>query len=268
MRLLACEFRLDVDCQQLLALLDSRVQHAAQRYPVSRRHQLEVCRTDGGYRVCENGQDGYLQGTAHAVANTLLWRMNELALDALAEFTRIHAGCASWGGKRFLAAGAPQAGKSTLVTCLLYEGFAVHSDDMVLLRGNEVLPYPRRFGIRPPTVELIPQLARLAAGRSWGLALDPSELGFDWRIEPAPVDAVFFLEPNHGGATRLDACPKYVMAERVMSQSSLPAGGARSWIGDVCTMLERADCHVLRFGELGAAVAVIKDALRGPAASA
>ena len=154
-----------------------------------------------------------------------------------------------------------------MMTRLLYEGFAVHGDDLVLLRRGEVLPFPRRLGVRPPTVALIPQLASLLApGRAATtreLAVDPSELGFAWFIEPAPVDAVFFLEPNRGGATWLEVCPKFVMAERVMALSTTPAGGAGQWVGDICAMLERALCHVLHFGDLAAAGSALKEALQG-----
>lgn len=261
-----------MDCDQLRALLDSLVQHAAQRYPVSRSHRFEVCRAGGQYRIRENGQEGDPHADARSAVETVFWRMHLLALEALPEFTKIHAGCASWGGRRFLAIGPAQSGKTTLMTRLLYEGFAVHGDDMALLRGGEVLAYPRRFGIRPPTVALIPQLARLASPADGshgtvGLALDPSELGFDWRIEPAPVDAVFFLEPNHGGSTELQAFPKYLMAERIMSQSTPPAAGPRDWISDICAMIRRADCYLLHFGDLGVAVSMVKAALHGTLAA-
>ena len=86
----------------------------------------------------------------------LFWRMHELALAALPEFTRIHAGCATWGGRRFVAAGPPRSGKSTLMARLLYEGFHVHCDDLILLQGGEVLPYPRRFFLRRAGAALIP----------------------------------------------------------------------------------------------------------------
>jgi hypothetical protein len=192
--------------------------------------------------------------------------MHELSLEALPEFTKIHAGCANWGAKRLVAAGPTGSGKTTLMTRLLYEGFAVHCDDIVLLQRGDVLPYPRRFWIRPRAVPLLPQIVpfafRVAANRGY-LAVDPSELGFEWRIDRAPVDAVLFLEPNHGGETRLEPCPKYSMAERIMSQSNIPAGGAGEWVRDICTMLDGARCYVLRSGSLDATVAAVKDALTG-----
>lgn len=267
-RLLACEFHLTVDCEDLLAQLDGLVQHATQRCQVAHSHHFHVWREDSAYRIRENGSVRTVNASARLAAETLFWRMHELALSALPGFTRIHAGCGNWAGKRFLTVGPALAGKSTLMVRLLFEGFAVHSDDLVLLRRGEVLPFPRRFSIRRPAVALIPQIAALALerdpnGSTGALALDPSELGFDWNIEAAPVDAIFFLEPNRGGETWLETCQKLVMAERVMSLSSLPGGGAREWIDDVCAMLERADCYVLRSGDLEATVSEVKMALRG-----
>jgi hypothetical protein len=258
---------LTVDCERVLAQLDGLVQHATQRFPVAWCHDLQVWRADGGYRIHENGPERNAHGSPRAVAELLVRRMNEIALSVLPEFTKVHAGCAGWRGKRFLAVGPALSGKSTLMARLLFEDFAVHGDDLVLLRRGEVLPFPRRFLIRRPTVGLIPQLAALTPeeenhGSMRELALDPSALGFAWDIEAAPVDVVFFLEPNRGGATWLEVCQKFVMAERVMSLSSPPAGGARDWIRDICAMLARADCYVLRFGDLEAAVSIVREALR------
>jgi hypothetical protein len=194
----------------------------------------------------------------------LYGRMHELALEALPEFTKLHAGCATWHGKRLVVAGPGGSGKTTLVTRLLYEGFAVHCDDIVLLRRGEVLPYPRRFRIRTQALPLLPQLVPVAprlAGARDHVALDPSELGFDWQIDAAPADVVLFLEPNHGGATRLEVSAKYSMAERIMSQSNLPAAGAGSWVRDVCSLVDGALCAVLRCGELEAMVGAVKESI-------
>jgi hypothetical protein len=248
------------------------VAHPSQQFPVSRRHRIEARRAeDGGYRLQEDGCQLGDEPDASAAARRLFWRMHELVLHAMPEYTTIHAGCASWNGRRLLAAGAARSGKSTLMARLLYEGFDVHCDDLVLLHRAEAVPYPRRFFIRPSSVALIPQLAtRAVEPFEWGdwepgsLALDPTALGFRWRIEPGPVDAVLFLERGPDGQVRLETCPKYGMAERIMLQSNSPAGGPRERIRDVCAVVDRAECFVLRSGDLEASVAVVKDLLRGP----
>ena len=270
-RLLSCEFTVVTDCPTLERRLDGLVPHVTQRFPISRRHRLEARRTaDGGYHLHEEGREPTREPDASAAARTLFWRMHELVLRAFPDSTVIHAGCATRGSRRFLAAGAANSGKSTLMTRLLYEGFRVHCDDLVLLHRGESVPYPRRFFIRPESVSLIPQLAAHAVDPfEWGgwepgsLALDPSRLGFEWGIERAPVDAVFFLEREREAQAeaRIEACPKYAMAARLMSQSCKPASGPRDWIRDICRTVDRADCFVLRSGELEASVSAIRSIL-------
>ncbi len=263
MRLLACRVEITVDCERLAAWLDPMLQHAAQGYPVSRRHRFAVRREAGGYRIEEDGAAGGLEPTPESAGYALTARIHALALSALPEFTKVHAGCASWQGRRLLAVGPPRAGKTTLMTRLIYEGFAVHCDELVLLKRGAALPYPRRFGVRAATIGLIPQLAVLRAGGAGaGLVTDPAELGFDWVIEPGPVTAVFYLEPNHGGRTRLAPCPKYLMAQRIMAQSTGPVGEKRQWIRDVCDTLDSAWSYTLVLGDLDEAVAGVTGVLR------
>jgi hypothetical protein len=263
--LLACRMRIAVDCERLAARLAPTLHHAVQRYPVARVHRFDVRRRDGRYRIEEDGAERTVEPSPQAAAFALGRRIHELALAALPEFTKVHAGCASWLGRQFLAVGPPRSGKTTLMARLLYEGFTVHGDELVLVRAGEALPYPRRFGVRPPTLSLVPQLLAFAGGTSPAskpMIVDPAQLGFDWTIAPAPVDAVFFLEPNHGGRTYLRPCPRYLMAQLVMSQSTPPGAGQRAWIRDVCGILDPARCYTLSVGDLDTAVAALKDGLR------
>jgi hypothetical protein len=260
---LACDFLVVADCGSFTAALDGMVQRAAQRYPVSRRHRFEVGRSDEGYHLRENGRDLPPQREAWSAASAVFWRMHDLALEALPEFTKVHAGCATWEGKRFVAVGPTRSGKTTLMTRLLYDGFAVHCDDIVLLRRGDVLPYPRRFRIRPPALALLPQVAALAGAvteDAGSATLDPSELGFAWQIDLAPADVVISLERDRG-ATRLEAVAKHVMAQRLMAQSQPPAGGPQEWIADVCALLDRSACYALNAGDLDSAAGALKDAL-------
>src|SRR5262245_24528703 len=238
--LLACRFDIRADCERLADALDHLLQRAHQRHPVSRCHRFDVRRSADGYRIEEDGLAQGIESTPQSACYVLTSRIHALALAALPEFTKVHAGCATWQGRRLLAVGPPEAGKTTLMTRLVYEGFAVHGDELVLLRNGEALPYPRRFGVRAPTLRLIPQLAASRPGTigAGSVVTDPADLGFDWVIEPAPVAAVFYLVPNHGGQTSLEPCPKHIMAQRIMSQSTSPDGGRRQWIRDVCAILD------------------------------
>jgi hypothetical protein len=263
-QLLACDFSLVADCEELLLALDGVVPHASQRHPVAHYHRFEVSRRGNGYQLSEDGRELEPQPDASSAADFLLDRMHRIALAALPEFTKIHAACAAWRGKRLVAVGPAGSGKTTLMMRLLFEGFAVHCDDVVLLRQGEILPFPRRFRVRRNAVRLLPQVPAFAAEMQNGrdhLALDPSEIGFDWQIEVAPADAVFFLERNHGGTTKLKVCSKVAMAERIMSHSNPPASGPRAWLRDVSQLLECAQSFVLAAGELDAAAEAVKTVL-------
>lgn len=243
-----------------MSWLDRLCQRAEQDYPASEHHRFEVHRADGGYRIVEDGRDEGWEPRAGAVGYVLFQRMHRTALAALGEFTKIHAGCASWKGRRFLVVGAAQSGKTTLMTRLLYEGFTVFGDELVLLRDGQAMAYPRRFGVRPPTVALVPQLSSLAPASTSlrAFAVDPVVLGFEWRITQGPVAAVFVVEPNHEGVSAVTSCPKHRIAQRIMTQSWAPSGGVRAWIAEVCAMLAVADSYELRLGDLATAVAALK----------
>ena len=235
-QMLACEFQVVTDVEPLVRRLDEVCSSAVQDYPVSRRHRIEVRGEAGGFRVREDGGDRALQPSPEDAGATVLQRIRDLAFEALADYTKVHAGSATWHDRRFLVVGEAGAGKSTLMTRLLYEGFAVEGDEMVLLREGRATAYPRRFGIRRPTLELVPQLGALVPGLvgtaeppgSRGfqiLALDPAQLGFTWRIRSGPVDHLFVLDGRHERRTSVAVCPTPVAVRQVMAQSSPPRRG-------------------------------------------
>jgi hypothetical protein len=271
-QLLSCEFSILSDAEPVVQWLDRVRSSAEQDHPVSRRHRLEVQGEAGGYRVREDGEDRGLRPDPQAAGALVEQRLHELAFDALADYTKVHAGCATWRDRRLLVVGHGRAGKSTLMARLLYEGFSVEGDEMVVVCGTRVVAYPRRFGIRRPTLELVPQLGALAPGLAGTpdphgangyhvLALDPAELGFPWRIRSGPVDHLFLLERRHEGPSRVDPCPSHVVIQRVMAQSTPPRGGAAAWVRDVCRIVASARCHALTLGDLDSAVAALERCL-------
>lgn len=271
-QLLACEFEVVTDSEPVASWLGGIGPSAVQDYPVSRRHRLEVRRQADGYQVREDGEEGSVQRTPEGAGAHVAGRLHALAFAALADSTLVHAGSAVWHGRRLLVVGHGRSGKSTLMARLLYEGFNVEGDEMVVLREGRVVAYPRRFGIRRPTLTLVPQLAALAPELAGGpgphgpdgyhvLALDPADLGLAWRIRSGPVDAVLVLERSPGGPSSLIPCPRYLMVQRIMSQSTPPGRGHGAWIRDVCATVERATCHTLVLGDLDSAVRAVRSSL-------
>lgn len=260
-RLLACEIELDVDCDRLERGLGWVATHALQSEQILRRHRLTVRRRDEAYWIeCDGEPMGREPGPGEAAVR-LSRLAHELALAALPDATRLHAGCVDSPSGRFLVVGERGTGKTTLLTRLMFEGLAVRGDDLALLCAGEVTPFPRRFRLRPPTGRLVPQLTGVpgclaSEDDAWGgiTFVDPTAVGAEWRIAAAPVRAIFFLDAAHGGGSRLETCPRIDAARLLMTQSGPPANGARRWLADVCALVASALCYRLAIGNLDQAV--------------
>jgi hypothetical protein len=211
---LSSEFFVSVDEENAARILDTLPFHAVQDVTATHRHRLEVVREEQGYRIREDGQAQAHLLDAEAVGSSVQDRINALALAEMGGHAKLHAGCATLGGRGALFVGPGRSGKTTLMTRLLHEGFAVQGDDTVVLRDGDAMAVPRRFRVRRGTLTLVPQLSDRAP--AWALegppngyhvvVVDPVDLGFGWRITPVPVDVVFFLVPNHGSPSRAIPC--------------------------------------------------------------
>ncbi len=149
-QLVACGFLVSTDDASFVERLDRLMPSAVQDHPVTRRHSFHALGGGDRWRVSEDGCAPEIFPDVDQAVDFVNRRLHELALDALADYTKVHAGCGTWHGRRFLVVGDRGAGKTTLMTRLLFEGCGVEGDEMVLLRDGEAVAYPRRFGIPPP----------------------------------------------------------------------------------------------------------------------
>jgi hypothetical protein len=199
-QLLACEFELATDSEVVAGCLSALRPSAVQECPILQHHRLHI--RSAGDRF-DASEDGVFAATLSTIDETVSYverRLHELALGPLSDWTKLHAGCGVWNGRRFLVVGDRGAGKTTMMARLLFEGCSVEGDEMVLLRDGDVMAYPRRFGIRRRTLKLVPQIGRLAphllegpeADQPGGfhvLALDPAQVGVPWRITAGPAES-------------------------------------------------------------------------------
>jgi hypothetical protein len=274
-QLLACEFHLLTDTETVAERIDGLRPSAVQDHEITRRYRLEILSERGGYRVREGNRAAEFEGELDAAVAFLDRRLHELAFDALAGFTKIHAGCGRWNECRFLVVGNKGAGKSTLMTRLLFENAcAVEGDEMVLVNDGQVVAYPRRFGIRRQTLQLIPDLSSLPIntlsdpgpdelGGFHVLALDPAQLGCAWHIRQGPAHFVFFMAARHMAPTRLTPCAPQMMAQRLLAQSAPPSGGSSQWIRDIGALVRNAATYELTIGDLDSAVACMRECIAG-----
>ncbi|MGE0448803.1 MAG: hypothetical protein AB7Q29_04395 [Vicinamibacterales bacterium] len=264
-QLVACAFQLTTDSGAIAARLDDMVARARQEHPILHRHQFSVRRRGGALVVSEDAAVDTVASDDEAAVQLVDRRMHELAMAALADRTKLHAGCGVWHDRRFLVVGRRGAGKTTLMTRLLKEDVRVEGDELVLLRDREAVAYPRRFGVRRLTLSLIPEVGALAphlligpeASRPGGyhvLALDPAQLNVPWRIGCGPVDAVFFLGPRSDGASTVEAVDTASALQLLTEQSAAPVSGSGAWIRDLSALMRSAQLFSLRVGDLDSGV--------------
>jgi hypothetical protein len=255
------------DCKHVFRQLDFIAQDARQDSPISKELVYEIFRQDKGYLIVKDGVPCENRLGLQGLAYRLQWHIHGHVFEAIGECTRIHSGCAEHHGNRFLVVGDSGAGKTTLMTRLLYEGFRVHSDELVMVRHGKAVPFPRRFHIKGNSLHLLPQIRPFIErvpfvenGNGTKIfAFSPSEAGFDWLIENREVRLVFFVESNHGGKTVVEKCPKYLMVQKVMPMTFFSNSRDHLKIGELCRTIDRAGCSVLRVGNLDSAVAAIRD---------
>jgi len=221
------------------------------------------------YRISGGGYPDEFELSLPVAFNTLFSRLHDRAIGNMADHTRIHAASGLGSRGMFLLVGEKWAGKTTLAMHLLLHGFDIVGDELVLLQGGTAITFPRRFYLRYTALELLPSLVDSTRGAPFVnaeiqgrlLAIDPLTLGRPWRIRPAPIQAVIFIEPNHGGASSLVASSKVDMVRRVLAQCTPPESGRRDWLADLCATINRAETMVLHLGDLASATAALRDVI-------
>lgn len=220
---------------------------------------------DGEYRISGGGEADQTEISLAVTFSALFSRLHEYALRHYADHIRIHAASGFASEGLVLLVGEKEAGKTTTAMHLLLEGFEIVGDEMVLLRHGEAITFPRPFYLRHGALALLPAFgdtstAPFVNSEVGGklIAVDPQKLGRRWRIRPAPVRAIAFLEPNHGGTSSFKACSKVEMVRRVLTQASPPASGRADWVSDFCSTINQAEAVIARMGDLPSATALFR----------
>ena len=270
LRFLSCEFEIRSNCADFMGRLGYLAQRAEQQFPLAERCTIEVMRTDEGYRISDDGGEAEAELSASSAFDRLFQRMHRRVLDGLPDHIRIHAASGNGPDGAFLLVGPKRSGKTTLVLRLIAEAYDVTGDELVLLRDGQAVAFPRRFYVREGSLDLLPQVNALHASAPFVhnaregrlIAVDPIQLGRPWRISPARVSAIFFIEPNHGARTTVVPCRKVDMVRRIIPECTPPASGRPDWIADLCRSVDHAGTFTIRLGELESAVLAIGRILR------
>lgn len=193
----------------------------------------------------------------------------DLVLEAHSAPTRLHAGCATISGRRVLLSGAGRVGKTTLLLGLLLKGADVHCDEIALLEGGEVSPFPKKFVIFDGLLTVVPELLPLCRGLhrfvtpdGGGFRLfDPLDAGRRWQLPPGPVEQIFFLEPNFGGAASVEPTTKTKMVQNLMLQTLNVGEETGRRLRDLSAVVAAARCHTVAVGDPEETVAAVLRAL-------
>jgi hypothetical protein len=245
-------------------------QRAEQELPVEEHCEISVNLENGAYRIAGGEDKDEIELSLPVAFSALFERLHEQAMRRFSDHIRIHAASGYGPNGLVLLVGEKAAGKTTTAVHLLLEGFDMVGDELVLLRQGEAITFPRPFYLRYPALALLPKFGDSAASAPFVnseiggklIATDPQKLGRRWRIRPAPISTIVFLEPNHGGSSRLTACGKVEMVRRALTQASPPSSGRADWITDFCNTINQADTLVAHMGDLDSATDLFRRFLR------
>lgn len=265
-RLLCCEFEIRTNSRELIDRLSLITQRAEQDVPVVERRTATIDWTGEEFSINIDGVDPDFEMSVTSALETLYQHLHSRAIAALPDHIPIKAASGMHAGRAFLIIGPERAGKTTLALGLMLEGVDITGDELVLLHDGKAHAFPRKFHAREESLGRLPKLRLIAkfagsvtnpqAGRI--VALDPLEFGKPWRIAPASVSTILYIEPNFGGRSALRRSGKVEMVRRVLPHCASPVSGRRAWLGDLSATVDGADTFVMELGELDSAVVAIK----------
>jgi hypothetical protein len=270
-RLLSCEFEIRTNSRELIDMFSAVTQRAEQDVPVVERCTVTVDWTGDEFRIDIGGMEDDFELSVTSALETLYRRLHSRAIAALPDHIRIYAATGMHTGSAFLIIGPERAGKTTLALSLMLEGVDITGDALVLLRDGQALAFPRKFHAHEDSLG---RLAKLPLDRFAGaisnpqegriVALDPLEFGKPWRIMPAAVSAVFYIEPNFDGRSTLRRSGKVEMIHRVLPHCAPPMSSRRDWLGDLCATVDRAETFLIELGDLQSALTATLQVLHSP----
>ncbi len=229
--------------------------------PPVRRRELYLVPEGGGYLLVADGsvldRAPDLPGLVPQVKAAVV----SLALEGEAMALFLHAGMVSWGDAALLLPAAPGSGKTSLTLALARAGFAYHSDEFVMLVGEEL----RARGIPVPATvkqsawalveEDFPELAGAPAhqrvdGQICKYLPPPAVAGAPPAEHPLAVRWLVFPRFQPGKAAQLRPLPRLQALERLFDQClALPAALDRALVEGLLAWLEGLESFELTFGD-------------------
>ena len=233
---------------------------------------LHVIEVGGRWAAYQDGGRALWAASVPAMARSLVWLLNAIALAAPAPDVHVHAAVASLGGRAVILPGRSGAGKTTLVAAMALDGWSYLSDEVAAfdVHHDLVHPYPRPLALEQGSWALVPD----ALGR-WpddvpelvtdlGLVL-PATLGPAGPPVAARPVAIVFAEVIAGAVTALEPLTRAEAIERLVGLAFNLRSVGRDGFGALAGAVRRSSCHRLVLDGVAGAPGLLR-ALVGPPA--
>jgi hypothetical protein len=268
-RALGYGFRVQTDVARLGALVDSLLSpfriEEANELPTYLLRQPEP----GKAVAYLDGREFATTVTPAGVVDQVLYEVNQEAIRRTSEYLLVHAAAASWRGRGLVFPAPMDSGKTTLVAGLIRAGLRYLTDEAALIgQDGSLHPYPKTLGLRPPSMEAIPELQKsLPPEFAWRSRLKyhvrPQDLRPRSIGRPCPVGYVIVPSYSRGSRNVLESLgsPEALM-ELATNCFNLNRFGATG-LALLAGVVRNAQCYKLRMGDLDGAVTIVLDLVRG-----
>lgn len=193
----------------------------------------------------------------HEAVSMLLWQVNQVALGT-SHYAVVHAGCVAWGRVGVVLSAPMEAGKSTLVTSLVTQGFSYLSDEFAAISfADDMLhPHPAPIALDAGSFSLFPLLEPACADTTrWHLRAEdvrPKSLA-----GPVRPGAIVFPRYVPGQISRVEAItPKQALVSLVDQALNLRSIGGQVFRA-LASLVGSVPSHRLVFSDLDDACATI-----------
>jgi len=235
--------------------------------PPRRHRAIAITHRDGRYEIAFDGRPRREEYDAHIAMQWMLQELTETALDDHGRGAALSAGSAIVGGRRVLFAGGGRATRTQLALRLLLDGHDVESDRYSLLDGDGGAGLPFRFALSDSLFDRFPELGSVPPSapfivdeQDYAVYLfSPSDFGLKSRVTWGPVDAVFLLDVNWGGDTRVASVPRLDVLETLVPGCVAWRPPRGNWIGPLTAALGRAKTYRLYYGDTAVAGRLIEE---------
>ncbi len=241
-----------------LRFLPTGVAHA---FPPRHRRRIAISHGDDGYEITFDNRPPHAECDAVLIMEWLHQYLTETALEAHGQGVALSAGSAVIAGRRVLFAGGDRVARTNLALWLLLDGHDVESGRYSAIDGGGGSGLAFRFAVAAHTLSEIPALGMMPGSVPSFVdqqditmyLISPSDLGFEPPVTRGPIDAIFVLDVNRGGDTRVAPAHGGETMEQLVSDGITWRSRRGDWIGPLAAAVERAKTYRLFLGDAAAA---------------